>query len=363
MKQVELTDTIRTKLKATAGEGADLNNLAVFRATAINTLPVRKKHPVYSGGVHTRTFLEQMLTQLKDESLPLQIMHDGESLPSGRIFDGEIIELSGRTELQVLFWVDKTSAKGSEYVSLVDNGTIDQVSVAILPKSAVSNKSGFDFLGSDATFENIWTGTDPDGNVMGENGAHVLINALETWFEMSLVGRGGITGAKIHASGDMKLAASGIEAPRMTLLLSMDNKEPKSMDLTELVTKLTATSVELAEKTAKLTIAEAEIVSLNAKVAELQPKVDAAAPAVEKLTAAEAEVEALKGHLNGVFSHVAAITGDATSKPPAEYDDIVTGIKTNVGKLRPNSRVAFEASAGTGDRISSTPNSAFKRRA
>ena len=349
MKQISVNDSIRSKLQAAAGANVDLSNLAVFRATAINTLPIRKKHPVYNGGIHKRSFLEQMLAALKQESLPLQIMHNSEVLPSGRVFDGEIKDLGTHSELHTYFWVDKSTAKGVEYTNLINSGTIDQVSVSVLPKAAVSNKStnSFDFLGDDATFEHIWSGTDPDGNVMGKEGAYVEMNDLDAWFEMSLVGQGGITGARIHSSGDMKLAASGLDVPPMTLTLAYDEKDKTSMDLEKLVEQLTDAKAALKPTQEQLTAAQAEIETLKARITELEAAGDAA-PLNEALT--------------GLFTFAATLSGDVTAKAPEKVEDLVAAVKENVNKLRsaPASRT-LDASYGSGDKGIPSTSNAFKR--
>ena len=221
MKQLPLNDDLRAKLKAAAPD-TDPEKVAVFEAAALSTAPVRKKHPVYQGAVHTVNFLAQMQGELTKESRPLQIMHgssDGDQLPIGRVFHGSISEgtgVDGATELVALFWIDNTH---EDLIAKVNSGTIDQVSVAILGKSAKSSVTGFDFMGPDADLENIWLGVDDKGNKMGVDGAHVIVDELDAWFEMSLVGQGGAQGARIKGR-QLQLSASGQEVPSMTLELS-----------------------------------------------------------------------------------------------------------------------------------------------
>ncbi|MEH3064950.1 MAG: hypothetical protein PGN33_20150, partial [Methylobacterium radiotolerans] len=221
MKQLPLNDDLRAKLKAAAPD-TDPEKVAVFEASALSTAPVRKKHPVYNGAVHTTNFLAQMMGELAKESRPLQIMHgssDGDQLPIGRVFLGQISEgtgVDGATELLTLFWIDNVH---EDLIAKVNSGTIDQVSVAILGKSAKSSVTGFDFMGPDADIENIWGGVDDKGNRMGHDGAHVIVDELDAWFEMSLVGQGGAQGARIKGNR-LQLSASGQEVPSLTLELS-----------------------------------------------------------------------------------------------------------------------------------------------
>jgi outer membrane murein-binding lipoprotein Lpp len=361
MKQIKVTDAILAKLKAAAGDDIDPANLAVFAATAINTLPVRKKHPLYLGAVHPRSFLEQMAGDLARESRPLQIMHDTETLPIGRVFAGDVVDNPGHSELQVLFWVDKSV--GQKYVDLVNNGTVDQVSVSVLAKKAISNKSGFDFFGPDASYENIWSGTDPDGNVMGKDGAHVILSDLDRWFEMSLVGQGGIQGAKILGNGDIKLAASGQQAPSLTLTLGSKDLETTNMDLSKLVEDLTSVKAEGLTKDAKITDLTSQVEALTAQLAAANEKVTsleaaaAAAPSKEQLDAANAS-------LKDVAQFVVAKTGVVDAKLPEAPEELVSFVKEKAANLSVNAGgKGLQADGGQGDQLPArVPSKAFRVR-
>ena len=73
MKQLPLTDELKARLKAVAPD-VDAEKISIFVAAALSTAPVRKKHPIYNGAVHTTNFLAQMMAEVKKESRPLQIM-------------------------------------------------------------------------------------------------------------------------------------------------------------------------------------------------------------------------------------------------------------------------------------------------
>jgi hypothetical protein len=204
MKQVEKTPEIVAKLQKAVGDGVDTSNLAVFEAIALNSLPIRKKHPIYNGAIHPTPFLQEMAASLNAESLPIYLMHDSDApTPFGRAFFSDV----QNGELRTLFFVDK--AAHPDVVGKLDNGTVDQVSVSILPKAAVCADCGFDFLGPESDlFENILTGTDPKGHVMGEDGKHVVVQGLDTFNELSLVGKGGARNARVVNRNDQKLAGS-----------------------------------------------------------------------------------------------------------------------------------------------------------
>lgn len=281
MKQVEKTPDIQARLQNAVGNGVDTSNLAVFEAIALNSLPIRKKHPIYNGAIHPTPFLQEMAASLNAESLPIYLMHDsGAPTPFGRAFFSDV----SNGELRTLFFVDKVAHP--DIVGKLDNGTVDQVSVSVLPKSAVCADCGFDFLGPESDlFDNILTGTDPKGHVMGQDGKHVVIQGLDTFNELSLVGRGGARNARIVNRDDQKLAgsstakrlaASGIGFDIATLVASAEHS---SMDLTALV--------------AQLTDAKASVTVSNTKVTEITAQLTAAQTQVTELTAA---LEAAKKH-------------------------------------------------------------------
>src|SRR6476660_7440792 len=136
MKQVEKTPDVEAKLKNAIGEGVDTSTLAVFEAISLNSFPIRKKHPLYNGSIAPTPFLQEMAAALNAESLPIYLMHDsGAPTPFGRAFYAEVVDNMGVSELRTLFWVDKSAHP--DIVEKVDNGTVDQVSVSVLPKSLV----------------------------------------------------------------------------------------------------------------------------------------------------------------------------------------------------------------------------------
>ncbi|WP_189348029.1 hypothetical protein, partial [Mesorhizobium sp. M2D.F.Ca.ET.232.01.1.1] len=146
VKQLPKTPEIIARLKQA---GASVDNVSVFEAIALNNRPLRKRHPLYNGAVAQRSLLLEMALALETESRPFQIMHNGEDLPIGRAFRGQVVD-GQDTELRILFWVDKTH---EDKIQQIDNGTVDQVSVGILPKQMICSADGFDFFGPNADFE------------------------------------------------------------------------------------------------------------------------------------------------------------------------------------------------------------------
>jgi hypothetical protein len=388
VKQLPLTDDLRAKLK-TAAPDTDPEKVAVFEAAALSTAPVRKKHPVYQGAVHTTNFLAQMLGELQKESRPLQIMHgssDGDQLPIGRVFAGHISEgtgVDGATELLTLFWIDN---EHESLINKVNSGTIDQVSVAILGKSAKSNKTGFDFMGPDADLENIWLGIDDKGNKMGVDGAHVIVDELDAWFEMSLVGQGGAQGARIKGSR-LQLSASGQEVPSMTLELSTGpaptptpkppapapQKDDFDMDAKDFAAIVAENATKLANaETAKAT-AEAAAAAEKTRADALATELAAlkGSDAQKQVTELTAERDALKTQLDNakalpgkLLSPLFAMIGQPTAQLDEDEAKAVTQVTGALDSLKAlGARLSGGLSLGSAQPAPTRGNAAFKRRA
>src|SRR5690606_32972543 len=193
-----------------------------------------KRHPLYNGSRVDRSMLLEMAAELGRETRPVQLMHDKDELPVGRVFHGEVVDQGTESELRVLFFLDPTANKEA---TKIEAGAIDQVSVSVLSKHIYNSVSGFDYLGPDATFEHIMSGTDPDGNTIGENGVYGRMVGLDQWFELSLVGMGGARNARIvsrdeshFGSSYQKLAASGLD-PNALVLVASTSTRKQNMDL------------------------------------------------------------------------------------------------------------------------------------
>ncbi len=314
MKQIEKTQRIRDLLTASAGD-VDIDALRVYEAIAFNTLPIRKEHFLYKGARADRNLLLEMVAELKRESRPVQIQHDKEPLPIGRVFHGEVVDTGVESELRVLFFLDPTA---DAQATKIEAGTVDQVSVSIVPKQLLNSKSGFDYLGPESNSENRWSGIDNEGNQLGKNGIYAQMRGLANFWEMSLVGQGGAQNARIiardrshFAESFERLAASGADLNSLVLNATA-TKEP-TMDLSALVADLTSKTADLT--TAQLGLAaanekviglEATIVERDASIADLTAQLEAANAAdVEGLTAGrDAAVAALSDVAKKVLTKV-----------------------------------------------------------
>lgn len=351
MKQIEKTPEVLAALRQSVGKDVNLDGLAVYEAIALNNRPIRKEHPLFKGAVADRSLLLEMAAALSQESRPVQIQHLDDDLPSGRAFHGKMIERGSELELRVLFFVQNSDEK---IISKLDSGTVDQVSVSILPKKILNSVSGFDYLGPSATAENIWTGDDGEGNKLGRNGVHGRMVGLDKWFELSLVGMGGAENARIvsrdesyFGSSFQKLAASGVDPSLFLLEASTENTDMSDVNLKDLVDKLAELSASVATLTAQVTTLSAEKTALEAKVTDLTEKLDAAENPSEALTAAQTELTETKDKLTAsektasdalvLLKDIAKKVLTATGKPdqavPESVDELNTLIADNATKL------------------------------
>lgn len=304
MKQITKTPEITAILRQSVGPSVNTDNLAVYEAIAFNNRPVRKNHPLFKGAIADRSLLLEMAAALSIESRPVQIQHDTDGLPSGRAFHGRVNDKGSESELRVLFFVDKNE---TALMNKIDSGTVDQVSVSIIPKKMLNSKSGFDYLGAEAKPENVWTGTDNDGNTIGKDGVYARMVGLDNWYELSLVGMGGAENARIvshdesfFGSSYQKLAASGVDPSVFLLEASTENE---TMDLSSLTDKLLTLSADNATATANIATLTATNTSLSAQVADLTTKLEAAGKPDETAVA-------LQANLDTATAQVTTLTAD-----------------------------------------------------
>lgn len=359
MKQITKTPQIVELLAQSLGAGVDTSNLAVYEAIALNNRPIRKNHPIYKGARADRSLLLEMAAALAIESRPLQLEHMGGDLPQGRVFHGRVLDKGSESELRVLFFVDSTEERT---ISKLNSGTLDQVSVSVIPKKLLNSKSGFDYLGPQAKPENVWTGADLDGNIIGKDGVHARMVGLELWTELSLVGMGGAENARVinhnesyFGSSYSKLAASGTDPSIFVLEATTENTE---MDLKELVESLTATTTKLAltqrdldTVTASLTAKDTEIATLKAQLADAGKPSETLAAAQTSLAEKTTEVETLTASnavavaaLQTVAKHILTASGKPTADVPSDVAKLDMLIKDSSAAL-----TAALSAGGRGD--------------
>ncbi len=328
MKQIDKSAFVLEKLRA-----AEVNpdEVAVFEAIALNTRPVRKKHPIFKDAVANRALLEEMAQSVNSESRPLQMMHDSSVLPAGRVVYGEVRDVLGGSELRVIFTVDKSNP---ELVALVENGTVDQVSVNVLAKQLNCSECGFDFLGEDSNHEHLWSGTCANGHTMGQNGAHVKMNGLDVWGELSLVGLGGAQGARIvgrdrQVFKDHRLTAQGMDVLFLAANISTSDLEDFEMDIAKLIDDLTTSKANHLQLTADLSAKSAELTALTAKLTDAQTEIETLKAAIASPTGpSQADYDAALSALSDVAKKVLVATGEVDpkleGKTVAELMEVIT---------------------------------------
>lgn len=288
MKRLTVTPEIQELLKNAVGSEVSLNDIAVYEAVAFNTLPIRKRHPLYRNARAARSVLEEMAARLADESLPVLISHQNEMLPIGRVFHGKVVDHADWSELRVLFFLDMADEAARD----IDLGIVDQVSVSVITKKALCSECGFDFFGPDADFENVWGGICNKGHVLGEDGVFARLVELDDWFEMSLVGRGGAQKARIVSPDQsvfgsqsiQRLAANGFDPNALILSVTPEKGRIMNFDLSKHIE-------EMADLKANLAIKDRELEAATKKIESLEKELSATQAKIEEMGDASAAIE------------------------------------------------------------------------
>lgn len=339
MKQIAKTGKVLDRLRAAVGPDADVENLAVFEAVALNQLPLRKKQPLFNGAVASLSMLKGMADKVNAESLPLDIMHNGSDTPNGRVFHGEVVGGDRGSELRTLFFI---SDQAGHLVANLDNGTIDQVSVGVVAEHILCSSCAWDYRSPEATFDNLYEGVCANGHVLGEDGVHAELVGVEDFYELSLVNRGGAQGARIAGPSNAvltALAASGVSDPHALCLHASPTPPPPPENhvktqaegadaYLQLTDKLVAASVEVSTL-------KAERDALKARVAELEAREPekVAPPEVAELEAAKAERDVALLVLQEFAAEGRTQIGLAAEDLPADALKLSADIKDSRSKL------------------------------
>lgn len=346
-KKLELTARIR-ELIAKATDGAvDPEKVSVYEAIAINTKPVTKNN-LFDGAVHTGGTLREMAAAVSKSHVPMHTMHaQSVELPVGKVFHGEVIPTGdGHEELRSLFYLPNTEV---DLVNKLEGGAIEEVSVGVRYKHLNCSECGWDYMGEDATFINLYDRVCANDHAIGKNGVHLKLNGLDRWMEMSLVPIGAANGAKIVSRtkallGEDQynaLAASGFDPEMTVLYASQTLPENDDMDLKELVEKVTALTA--SETTAKLALtnAQAEVATLKlaadkvpgleAKVTELTSEL-VAAKAVDGVKA-QADLTAALTFVRSEADRLCVAAGEAKLADTATLAEMQASIQKNRLKL------------------------------
>jgi hypothetical protein len=333
-KQVQMTAEIEAQLRAAIDDQTfDVSKVAVFEARALSTQPIQRKSGFHKGARVSHSTLTQMAQFLNTpgKAVPLQIMHNNEVLPVGKVFAANIMEMStGDTELRTLFYIPKDK---TQLISDIESSLIDEVSVGLMTDKAICSECDFDYFGKDADIMNFYTLTCSEGHVIGEDGTHVRLVGMKDWGELSLVGRGAAKDAKIFSRAKQamgkdavdRLAASGspVDARVLTVNYKLEaqasnetNKGDSSMDKETLalfqanVTELTTTKSDLTATVTKLTATEAELAEVKTQLSAKETELNTLKAANEQATELAAKVTGLETEMtelsNALLPHAKA---------------------------------------------------------
>lgn len=241
-KQLDVTADMLEQIRKIAATDVDADDIVVFEAAAFNTRPLNKRGSIFEGARASVEMLEEMVTKLNagEDSVPLHTLHlQGSEIPVGKVFFAYLVQATdGETELRAQFYLPKTERELIEKINL---GVLDEVSVGVRSQKMLCSKCGFDFMGEEADFVNLFSQTCDNDHTVGVDGTHVKLAGLDTWMELSLVSRGAannpkiLSRAKSHIPQETqdRIAASGHPVEATVLFASptpnTEEKEPEPM--------------------------------------------------------------------------------------------------------------------------------------
>lgn len=239
-KQMDVTAEMLTQIQFVADTDLTADDIVVFEASAVNTLPLNKRGSIFEDGRITRSTLTQMAESVnsKNESVPLHTLHmQGDELPVGKVFYAYVQDMpDGNSELRAQFYLARSEADLIEKVNL---GILDEVSIGMKSKQLLCSKCGWDYFGEDVDFLHLWDRTCSNDHTIGVDGTHAVLSGLDSWMELSLVSRGAASKAKIHGRAKKvmpqeqqdRIAASGHSPDVVSLFASptLPQKEEPNM--------------------------------------------------------------------------------------------------------------------------------------
>lgn len=344
MKQKPHTPFITALLKKTLGEEADTAALPVFEVVATSSRALKKKG-LYDKAVITPLTLAQMAAWVNREAIPFMQDHNMEGSPKGKFFYAEMMQDSGVPELRGMFYLDPTE---TELISKANTGTMDEVSVGFLPSSIKCSACKWDYMAAlrAGNYEPLLSLTCENGHKLNKDGVHALVDGLEDFMELSAVSRGAAPNSKIIGNDNAKLgehihklAASGFDVNDLYLTASVSEGEDE-VDLTELVTQLSATKAESIALQARAETAETSVTALTARadtaearVTELEAELSAAKEATAP-TEDAAALEAAQSFLAEQFKAVLNASGKTDEvEVPGTVAELIAGINDHRARL------------------------------
>ncbi|MDR3436426.1 hypothetical protein [Telmatospirillum sp.] len=328
------------------GAQADPTQIAVFECIALNTEPISKRGSLWNGATVTPNTLSQMASVIPaGGSVPLHTLHEqGEQLPVGKVFSAGT---NGPDELRALFFVPRNTIEGQDLIAKLNSGVVDEVSVGLRPKAMKCSACGWDYLGADATPDNIWDRTCANDHTIGEKGVHAIVDGLDRWLELSLVSLGAANNAKIVGRAKavlgqdeyQRLAASGTDPEITTLFASPTHAKgkPKMADeMLALVASLSSdkTKAELAltNETGKVTDLTAKLAASQAQITDLTTKLTAATAASDN-PALKEDHDKMSAFLSEATKSAMIASGNLTPTVPTDVAGMLSALSAATVKL------------------------------
>lgn len=282
-KKLTLDERLKSLITQAVGDEIDFDQIAAYEAVAASTRPIEQRATAYHGAVMSQAFLQEMAGYYKDESVPIQVMHNGAMLPVGKLFAADVLEAdAGHYDLNVLFYLDGNS----DYAKDIDLGILDEVSVGALPKHAFCSECDFDYMAAGNEYNFYFRECD-NGHQIGMDGVHLRLSGLDKWKELSLVNKGASNKPKILGSAKQRLSkesysqlAASMSDPGVLNLayLSCSPQQPVDnkgniMDLSALTEKATSLSAANGKLEVKLEASESALQAAKDQNVELQNEI------------------------------------------------------------------------------------------
>lgn len=372
-RRLDITAEIEALLRQRVDANIETSNVAVFRATAVTTIPLRRRGGLFQGARIQRDMLEGMVGYVAaGNTVPIKIQHRADDLPNGQVFDAELVNRSdGQTEVQVLFMLPVGASETIDtYIAQLDAGVVREVSIGALSKQILCSECNFDYMGPEASWEHHYELTCENGHTIGKDGVHVKLQGFSDWFELSLVDRGASPGATIHSKPKLsqaaseRLAANDVPVGMLVLYASNGSTEvsteekPKMSEAanqSDLATKVVELSEKFAGAKADLVVALNERDSFKRKVETLEAQLNARG---EELTQIQASLEAAKTAQDALVAFLSeqlqaarVALGQKAGDTPKDPEALVAALKETGLKIHQMfgvSGVSQPADSGTG---------------
>lgn len=343
-KRLVLNDKLKQQIIAAAGDpDIDFSKIVAYESVAASTRPITQKSSPYHNAQMSEGFLREMVNHLSSNSVTLQVMHNNEMLPIGKVFTADVFAAEvGHYDLNAAFYLEADS----DHVSKIDLGIIDEVSIGALPKHAYCSECSFDYMSDPYA---MYYRECPEEHSLGENGVHLRLTSLDTWKELSLVNRGASSKPKILGAAKQRLGASeyqrlaasnnGLDLTYLTCTFTPNPQtktpegnamDPKMLELAQSVGRLesekTTLEASLTATKAALDTAQLELTQTKSALAVEQAKVPA-------------DVEALKASKDKLTAFLAdqyknaCIAASLEFKDGATADEMIASIEQAQIKL------------------------------